>query len=384
MNLVNVFIFALINSIISFIYNKPYNLIQFNPIVDNSTFSHLQNVSETCSCDLKPQTCDPYCCCDPLCNNYRNGTLHWTFWRECKESKISSNRLPNCLYDSQINYKIDLYTPIRIFSENYKKGLCVSFDNSKLNNSLHKEFDEDSEYFLNKSSNFYNYMDKMNVKNVNTTLPFYKDIDLQYNFNRVVSTVFQNFKGYNYKDDIIKQTTSLVYTNLKLPFTGLDGRCEHGMNKIKFMKDEKITCGESFILNQESCSTFNSKVSYFDSGFNLLAGKNSTTNETFVAMDNTNSIYLVTHRTYYHKIQDLNVNSFSVFEDLGNNLCSCKGVIFQIEYDFSMENEKIVRLNTKYYTEEIVDACNKKMINLQTYKVGFNSIERVRTFNLRI
>lgn len=361
-----------------YIFSKPYNLIQFDPIIVNSTFSHLQNASEYCSCDLKPGTCDPYCCCDPLCNNYRNGTLHWTFWRECHEKNINSNRLPNCLYKSKINYKNDLYSPIRFFSENYKKGLCVTFDNSNLNNSLHKNLDEDNEYYLNKSSNFYNYMNISNVKNVNSTLPFYKNIDLQYNFNKIVSTVFQNFNGYKYRDDIIKYTTNLLYTNLKLPFEGMDGKCEHGMNKIKFMKEEKLSCGENFILNQESCSVFNSKVSYFDSGFNLLGGKNLTSNETFLAINNENLIYYTTHRTYYYKTQDLNVNSYSTFEDLGNNLCSCKGVIFQIEYDFLMEGEKITKLNSKYYTEEIVDACNKKFTNLVTYKVNFDSFEKVR------
>ena len=107
----------LVVSIITFINkfflieSKSFELYDNGP-VSNTFYSHLLNASDACACDLKPTTCDAFCCCDPVCNNYKNGTLHWMFWRECWITKKTSHRFPKCTYSDRLANIDDLYSPI--------------------------------------------------------------------------------------------------------------------------------------------------------------------------------------------------------------------------------------------------------------------------------
>ena len=177
--------FYIIALLVESTQEKPYELYDMGSMYANNSFSHLSNATDYCSCDKKPNTCDPYCCCDPACNNYRNGTLQWMFFLQCHIDESESHRFPKCSYNDRIyNFK-NLFSPIRIFTENYKSGMCVVFDNSKHNNSLHKNFTENDEFYMNNSIAFDSFLDKNEIANFSETYPYDKSFE-----DTVINCVF--------------------------------------------------------------------------------------------------------------------------------------------------------------------------------------------------
>lgn len=241
------FMTLIIMNFISQILSRPYSLYDGGDIISNSEFSHLSNSSEVCACDFKPNTCDPYCCCDPLCNNYRNGTKQWEYYYECWIKSTKVHRYPKCLYSDQIYNLDDLYTPVRVLSQNYKKGLCVSFDNSGLNNTLQRDTK------LNNTKDFENFLQDNDISFINETLPYYKNYTAIETI--IPSSVISNFnasefKNYSINDNIIFKNNSETATNyftFKFPMKGLYGECEHDFDSVKYLKNNKITCGQILV-----------------------------------------------------------------------------------------------------------------------------------------
>lgn len=235
---------------INFVYSLPFEYYDGGELLKSNTSSSLETASEACGCDLKPNSCDPYCCCDPICNNYKNGTLQWRFFSECWSNPVKAQRFPRCKYDDyQVSLK-DLYSPLRVVSQNYKKGLCVSFDNSGLNNSLNIKIDREKESFINTTLEFDSFVQDEDIKFINETFPYLKDSSSVTRIFPLNQDKFFNsteFRNYSVGDNIVIFDSQSKYKSLKQPYKGVYGECEHNFSTVKFLSQNKITCGQKLV-----------------------------------------------------------------------------------------------------------------------------------------
>jgi hypothetical protein len=243
-------IMLVIQYIINYVNSLSVDYYDGGVLSANNTTSNLDTASEACGCDLKPNSCDPYCCCDPVCNNYRNGTLQWRFFSQCWNNPARAQRFPRCRYDDyQVSLK-DLYSPIRVISQNYKKGLCVSFDNSGLNNSLNIKIDRESDSYINTTFEFESFIKDEKIKLINETLPYMKNTSNAVpNFPSVSDRLFNSteFRNYTVNDNLIVFDSKSKFKSLKIPYRGVYGECEHNFTAVKFLNSHKVTCGHKLV-----------------------------------------------------------------------------------------------------------------------------------------
>ena len=379
----------LFHVLVNFTLSKLLDYTETYQILTNTTFSHLNNASEVCGCDIKFDACDAYCCCDPLCNNYINGTRQWTFNEECWINPAKSPRFPKCAYNDKISSLSDLFSPMRVLSQNYKKGLCVSTDNSGLNNTLH-----DSNINLITTEQFDDYVNNQIMqKNITNVYPFKNDSIIINNLISVKDSNIKSFSYYNINDDIIygfksSSSSETSYSILKLPITNILGVCENNMDSVSFLVPKQISCGIKVKLEESSCLSFYSKI--LDSNLlnalvkslgtndslNILNSMNKETSKIESTFNITTKIYQVQEKTYQYKINTNDISkttSFSSFADL--NLCLCNGIPKEVKLNFYMKNATINSLEISFYIENIEGRCQEeKYININ-YSYEFNNID---------
>ena len=123
----------------------------------------------------------------------------------------------------------------------------------------------------------------------------------------------------------------------------------------------------------------NKRVSFSDPFNNILVNKNLTDNTYIYTNQITNSIYNVKFRNYKYKLEALDVDNLPVFNNIDEqtNICSCKGVIFELKNKFTLNNTIILSNENDYYVEDIEGNCGEEMIITQFYStefIGYNQV----------
>jgi len=152
--------------------------------------------------------------------------------------------------DRSYNYK-NLFSPIRIVTENYKSGMCVVFDNSGYNNSLHKNYTENDEFYMNNSIAFNSFITKNKIVNSSETYTYDKSFEetLLANFPKLREKNYNisNYLAYKADEDIMILTQNLEHKNLRLPIMSPYGDCDHDFDSVKFLSKKKNSCGEKLV-----------------------------------------------------------------------------------------------------------------------------------------
>ena len=271
-----------------------YEFDNFNLSTDLSN-GNINSISESCACNLKQNTCDAYCCCDETCLDISGGTDAWKEKGECWTNNKKIHRYPDCFNKEISSHINDLFSPIRLITQNYKKGLCVVIDNANLNNTLNIEryrsfndktissnYDDLIKYFgkevttdtnniniVDTSEEFYSYLsnDLNEDKTLNKMIPSYYIYENNIDNEKILSiddnndnninnknSVLDNFKGYNVNNQVIfrvKESDSIMsYKYLTLPIVDNLGRCLINSNSythVKYLNSDKVFCGNKLV-----------------------------------------------------------------------------------------------------------------------------------------
>lgn len=240
------------HQLLSLIYSKPFEYYETQDILFNSTFNHLQNASGTCGCDLKVGTCDAFCCCDAECNKSINRTLEWMFYHQCWINPAASQRFPKCYYKDRTASISDLFSPVRVLSQNYKKGLCVVYDNSGLNNTYR------SDLFINTTSDLSEFINSVKIQADEQDFPTPSNLLEAYLNNSLGSLISskglteKSFLGYDIGTPILISTRLTEYNIIgyelfKFPTKNPYGVCNLEGSYMKYQKPEKVSCGHKFV-----------------------------------------------------------------------------------------------------------------------------------------
>ena len=159
------------------------------------------------------------------------------------------------------------------------------------------------------------------------------------------------------------------------------GDCVINKGMIKFLKDEKNTCSNSFINDFNSCIEFNGKRIFNKNSFSIIAGISGDEKQIKFVKENV-KFKKIQNRFYTYDYDWLNVTSVSKFERLPLQAtiseCVCTNIVTKVEYNFYVEKTEIKDYEAIYYVEDVTDSCGAKIYKDLSYEVNFKNYNKVK------
>ena len=262
----------------------------------------------------------------------------------------------------------DLFNPLRLYGENFRKGFCVIIDNSP-DNKLAL-----TDYGINNTTDFDNAIKKYkepvvfyNTSNLYITIPALFDSS---------NISLTNYTGYNVDDPIVKIDQTGIQT-IKLPITDPYGRCKQNRDIVRFLKNKKMTCSYKMTMSYDSCSRFNVNL-FLKNLTSYIAGYDNNTS-TVLKIDPTTAYYYITDDMYY---QQITRSSLSTTMGIISTGCVCPNLIKKVKINVMMQNNTIQNIQVNYYVEDVKDACGATHYVPVTYEVEYTGNNQVILFYL--
>lgn len=345
------------------IYKEDLLLIDYQKISNtNRTVltSESKNIAP-CSCDITPNTCDKYCCCDidcsdklvsewidsseNLCLNVNNDDFYSTF--SCKKDD-------SILKYNQKNSIFKYLSPLNNL-------LCIYYDNSGIKGRFFKNGNSlDQATLISVYQSYLNKKEKYNYISLDTGVNF--GIDLS---------------GYSVNDYIrIRKKNQTNYENegkIYFPGPNLNGRCEKN-TPLKFLNNIKNTCG--YVFNTlDSCGSINWRNNEY---INLLYMSFPSSSSGFLNVI-LNSIYIkdsVTGEIYQSEVNSTLINTVLVRNSTSNDNCICDNFPIEFHYTFLLNSDlniiSSVLLDLVLLKNIKGDCSSRKIIN-QKFEILFST-----------
>jgi hypothetical protein len=272
----------------------------------------------------------------------------------------------------------DLYSPVRLFYQNIRKGFCIVTNNdNNFNKTLISNFSITNSTEFQEAFETYSNQSTSNEKSLAYKSPTFSSNISPYfikSFNRSLYT------GYSTYEPLIIMSGSSYnfnYTTLNTAITNSYGKCDKNINPIRFLKNEKIICSNKITFDL-FCSKYNYKNFGIYSNINLLT-MNKILN-TSVYIQPKIEIFKIRDSLYYEKIAFSQIDATNLniyFNTYDNNICICANIATSIKHNFYVENSTIVAYNIQYFVEDIKRSCGSKWIAPLTQEVKFFDSKKV-------
>lgn len=334
------------------LYTKNFLLVNYTQI---STTNSTVSVSETkniapCSCDITPNVCDAYCCCDIECSSELIQS-----WKDAEFNTCSN--IPDKDYYSILDCSSldEIYTfNSEISISNYKYPLrdifCLMYDNSGVKGQFYRNIlGMESSQLLSLYNNFINQEEKFYYKNLKTGIDYGVDAESYVQGDYVRGRVSTNFE----RDGKVSLYGANQY-----------GQCTRN-RPIKFLNENiKVSCGKRVdyfyqcantnwkdqVLLNYVFSTFPSNTaSTISVSINSILYKDYSTgkistyksaNDTMELNDMLNTTlisYNSTIKTYQY-YNNLNYTSFRTQYLTNVDNCTCSRVLSELQYTFVLDS----------------------------------------------
>jgi hypothetical protein len=272
----------------------------------------------------------------------------------------------------------DLYSPVRLFYQNIRKGFCIATING---NSFNKTLD--SNFSITNSTEFQDAFSKYsNQSSSNAKSLLYKSPTFISNIPPYFIKSFNRstYYGYSALEPLIVMSRSSYYynyTTLNIPLANSYGKCENNLNPIRFMKNEKVQCSNKISFDSY-CSNYNYKNFGPYLNLNLLT-MNQILN-TSVYIQPKIEIFKIRDSLYYEKISFSQIDATNLntyFNTYDNNLCICTNIATSVKHEFLVEKSTIVAYNIQYYVQDLKRTCGSDWIAPLDVEVNFFDSKKV-------
>lgn len=410
-------------------YNNVYvtNYTNIAPTNRTTIISESKSISP-CDCNITPNVCDTYCCCDEDCNNNIidnsgktiNFIENWEKNINLNYCKNKNNEdfynLLNCEIEDNI-FSSDILNNINIFKFNkddfidkylvydsispLRKLLCAIFDNSGHKGRFFKNANKlDLTYIIDVYKKYIdNLSGKYYYENLNSGVNL--DIDSEsYQINQYVLT--KRINSVNYKDDGKMFTVS----------PNSNGICKR-INPVLFLKDsvnnqciisinEFINCDKynwknQLMANLEIASNPSINAYYNRLNLNSIYTKDYNTGHieeidisSLIDSDSDNSNININNNLNYslklllNKLPDTEVIINDINSEDDNNYvknnkstCTCNNILSELVYHFNV-NEKLNKIIDFKIDVVLIknynNLCYNKLEYIQTHSHKFSQV----------
>ena len=351
------------------LYDLDFLLVNYTSILVNNktvTTSESKNISP-CRCDITPDVCDKFCCCDKNCSEelvqqWSTNTEH-NLCENINEDDFYS--FVNCKQEELI---FDYNTNKTIL--NYRTALnnllCVLYDNSGIKGRFYRDANTlDSAQLLSIYQSYLNLEEKY----------YYSQLDTGVNFGI-------DSQGYIANDYIrVKSNSNTIEKEAKYYFPGQssNGRCERRTH-LKFLNNKKdIYCGVE-LPTLSIAQKFNWKDNIFaDLSFAQFPSNTSpfikiTLNSVYVKDDITKTIKQMTIAPDIKDMPNTEVVIDSTFQNQSE--CICNLFINELHYNFVVNSDMNALNEIKLdvvLLNNIKGKCSSKRLISQKHSIIFST-----------